>query len=249
MPGNDRNTALPLYRRIEEHLARDILTGVRKPGERVPSEHDLVKEFSVSRITARQALQELAASGLVVRVVGRGSFVADQPKPSRTSRLAGFGANMQALGLKVEYELHDLKLRLSDDVVASHLNVRVRTPVLFYDRCLKADGVAVESAQSWVHIAGAPLLDSDLDDLATLLRGQSLYGVLADRYDIEPTHAQESVEPVAVADDIATRLELEEGVLALRVSRTVFSQHDRPFERAVVVHATSRQPFRLDIRD
>lgn len=47
-------------------------------GDRVPSENELVRELEVSRMTANRALRELAADGVLVRVAGVGTFVAEQ---------------------------------------------------------------------------------------------------------------------------------------------------------------------------
>lgn len=68
---------LPLYKQVKQSLLQRIRAGQMVPGDRVPSENDLVKEFSVSRITARQALGELAQEGWVIRVQGKGTFVAE----------------------------------------------------------------------------------------------------------------------------------------------------------------------------
>lgn len=62
---------------VEEQLRKAIVTGVFKRGDRLPSEVELAKEFHVARSTIREALQSLAADGLVTKSsgVGGGSFV------------------------------------------------------------------------------------------------------------------------------------------------------------------------------
>lgn len=75
-----RDAALPLYRQVKEHLARQIESGTYAPGERVPSEHALVAELGVSRMTVNRAIRELTAEGWLTRVPGVGTFLAE-PKP------------------------------------------------------------------------------------------------------------------------------------------------------------------------
>ncbi len=71
------NFAAPLYSKIKDHIVNLIETGELHAGERIPSENTLVKEFGVSRMTAHRALKELKEQGLVVRVSGVGTFVAE----------------------------------------------------------------------------------------------------------------------------------------------------------------------------
>jgi GntR family transcriptional regulator len=66
---------MSLYQRIADALARRIATGEFKPGDRLPTEAELVAQLSVSRITIRQALGILKARGLLEGFAGRGTFV------------------------------------------------------------------------------------------------------------------------------------------------------------------------------
>ncbi len=66
----------PQYQIIEDYL-REKITNVYSPGDRIPSENELARMFNVSRLTARKAIERLANKGLVVRIQGLGTFVAD----------------------------------------------------------------------------------------------------------------------------------------------------------------------------
>ena len=68
---------LPLYEQVKAHVLARIRSGEWPPGARVPSEHDLVRELRVSRMTANRALRELTGSGVLARIAGVGTFVAD----------------------------------------------------------------------------------------------------------------------------------------------------------------------------
>ena len=70
-----------LSAQIEQQLQQQILDGKWKAGDRLPSEHELCQTFQVSRVTIRQALQSMAAKGLIENRGGDGSFVA-QPAMS-----------------------------------------------------------------------------------------------------------------------------------------------------------------------
>jgi len=71
----------PLYKRIYNDLAENIRSGVLKPGDRLPTEAQLMTTYGVSRITASRAMSELAKDGLIVRTRKIGSVVAQEPAP------------------------------------------------------------------------------------------------------------------------------------------------------------------------
>lgn len=75
---------LPQFALIKQYIQNHIDSGAWPVGTRTPSENDLCGMFSVSRMTARRALQELADQNILSRVPGSGTFVADlaPAKPS-----------------------------------------------------------------------------------------------------------------------------------------------------------------------
>jgi len=72
---NERKT--PLYKIIMEHLKSKIYDKELLPGQQLPTELELAKEFNVSRITSKKALEELEKEGLIYRKRGHGSFVSN----------------------------------------------------------------------------------------------------------------------------------------------------------------------------
>jgi len=68
-------TGLPLYKQIIQDLQKKIFDGTLRPGDRIPSEHELSSSYMVSSITSKNALAELADKGYIIRQKGRGSFV------------------------------------------------------------------------------------------------------------------------------------------------------------------------------
>ena len=66
---------IPLYKQIEESFIQQIEHGQLKKGDRIPSETEIVSQFHVSQITAKNALNNLAEKGYVKRIRGKGTFV------------------------------------------------------------------------------------------------------------------------------------------------------------------------------
>jgi GntR family transcriptional regulator len=91
----------PLHLSISEKLREQITSGRFLPGEQLPSEHQLMSAFAVSRITVRRAIANLVNQGLVVAHQGKGVFVKEQRKVtySLSSPLVFFEADMARQGV------------------------------------------------------------------------------------------------------------------------------------------------------
>ncbi|MBA4264113.1 MAG: hypothetical protein C0453_03445, partial [Comamonadaceae bacterium] len=79
----------PLYEQIKAILRSRVLDGTYKPHEQLPSESEMMSAFSVSRITVRQALNDLQNEGLVFRIHGKGTFVSKPKAFQDLGRLQG----------------------------------------------------------------------------------------------------------------------------------------------------------------
>jgi GntR family transcriptional regulator len=84
----DRGSFVPLYYQLQEVLKERIESGVWSPGDPLPSEPELARRFGVSRVVVRQALAILADDRQIVRVRGRGTFVAQPKLPHRAGGLS-----------------------------------------------------------------------------------------------------------------------------------------------------------------
>lgn len=84
-PGGDdvdtaliRKNGIPLYVQVKNNILADIQSGLRKPGDQLPTERELSERLSVSRNTVSQAYQDLEADGILVSIQGRGTFICDR---------------------------------------------------------------------------------------------------------------------------------------------------------------------------
>jgi GntR family histidine utilization transcriptional repressor len=88
----------PLYLQVKRHILENISSGKWARLARVPSENDIVKSFGVSRMTANRALRELRDEGVLVRVAGVGSFVADQHLHAHPLEVRSIATEIRARG-------------------------------------------------------------------------------------------------------------------------------------------------------
>lgn len=95
---NSSGPMRPLYLKVKHHILDNIGSGKWATSARVPSENDIVKSFGVSRMTANRALRELRDEGVLVRVAGVGSFVADRKAHAHPLEIRGIADEIRHRG-------------------------------------------------------------------------------------------------------------------------------------------------------
>ena len=114
---NEADGYLPKYRHVGRTLAGEIRDGRLRPGQRLPSDDELMGRFGISRGTLLRALETLKSEGVLERVPGRGSFVRE---PS--------AASAPASGLRVMF-VAEAAATSSDTIFGSierHVALRLR---------------------------------------------------------------------------------------------------------------------------
>src|SRR4029078_11721260 len=85
------NRIVPLYHQVEQVIRHRISTRQYGSGLQIPSEHELGRELKVRRVTIREALRALVRENLLVKVQGKGTFVAPNlPKVLQPIKYSGF---------------------------------------------------------------------------------------------------------------------------------------------------------------
>jgi GntR family histidine utilization transcriptional repressor len=90
--------SLALYQQIMDFIVAKIQNGTWRPGDRLPSENDLVVQFGISRMTVNRALRQLMEQGRIRRVAGVGSFVADEKPQANLLQIASLSDDIRRRG-------------------------------------------------------------------------------------------------------------------------------------------------------
>jgi GntR family histidine utilization transcriptional repressor len=146
----------PAYLKLKRHVLARIAEGAWKVGERVPSEHELGREFRLSRMTVHRALRELAASGAITRRQGLGSFVAGPKVESTLVTVQGIREEIRARGQAHRAEVLTLRRVRADAALATAFGLPERA-WLFHSRLLHwADERPLQLEDRHVAPAAAP---------------------------------------------------------------------------------------------
>ena len=199
---------------VREYV-RGLIDGA-DPGSPAPSERELVQLFKVARMTVRQALDALVAEGLLERVPGRGTFVAEV-RADLQARLSSYTEEMIRRGLIPASRTLLARMEAAGPGVARALEIDEGDNVVHWQRLRLADGapMAVEDAY---------LADRIVPGFLDQVLPESLYDALSRRH-LLPTWGEDSVDSALARSEEAELLEVQEGAPVLRVARRAFAGH------------------------
>lgn len=211
--------------RIASALEAEIRSGRLGYGERLQSEQELVRRFSVSRTTVRKGLEELSSKGLIMTRMGVGSFVTFNGQTINDAvgwsrALADAGADVETRTLRIEVvEEAELAALLGTEAPAFIAIDRLRS--------LAASGQAISVERSRV-----PLLPA-LEDLPLRgLRDGSLHETLR-AAGLVPDHGEEWAELHRLDAEDAALLGCAQGTAFLRTRRLVRAADGQAIEHVV----------------
>jgi GntR family transcriptional regulator len=212
---------LPKYYGVKRELL--AFTDSMTAGMPVPGERELAQRYGTSRTTIRQALAELVIEGRLLRIQGKGTFVA-RPKVAQLLELAGYTEEMRAHGLSPQTRNLDSRYQPADGELALLLGIRPGDRVLRTHRLRLADGQPMAIAISYLPARRFPGLRRKAD------RAASLYEVLATAYGVKLAQAEETIETVLASPADARLLGVDTGLPLLLLSRRAFDAAGTPVE-------------------
>jgi GntR family transcriptional regulator len=213
-----------LYFQLKRAIEERIEAGSWAPDAQLPSERQLCDQFGISRITVRQALDELVREGRLVRSHGRGTYVAQPHLRKPVDPLVSFTYDMQSHGMQAGARVLRFDVVAPPPHVMAALELGPADNMILLKRLRLANGrpMAVET----VHLPGARvpgLLSEDLND-------RSLYDTLNEKFQIVPDRASQQWQAVACPHSDARLLGLTRGSPVLRIEQTTYDRDGRPFE-------------------
>lgn len=226
----------PRYIEIELRLRSRIAR--LRPDDSVPSDADLCAEFGVSRMTARNAMQRLVDDGLVVRLPGRGSFVAHRPVDRQLSNLWGFSEEMQARGMRPSSTLVSAELRGVEPDEAAALRLPAGSDVVVVERVRLADTLPMAYELAVLAPQCVGVLEADL---AT----SSLHAAMVS-VGVRPHHGRSSVTAQTARAADRRHLGVGPRTALLVERRLIVDEHAVPVEWTESRYVPDRYALSID---
>jgi GntR family transcriptional regulator len=232
----------PLYARVRDELRAGILDGRLQPHAKLPSESEMTAAYGVSRITVRQALGDLQKEGLIVRLQGKGAYVAQPRASQQLQRLEGLAEALAGAGQQIHSKRLAMKTVRAAAEVAAQLELAARTEVhqLTTLRYLDRQPLSV-NVSHFVPGIGERIARIDISgrDLLEVLERD--LGQRVERADVE-------IRAEAMPAREARLLQVEAGEPALRVHRVIRAAGGKPLQTEMAVYRADVFSYRLTLR-
>lgn len=224
------NGRLPRYHRIAEALRERIRDGEWAAGAPLPNQRRLAREFGVTLMTLRHALELLERDDLITRRHGLGTFVAAPSIDYDILQWRRFAGDLSAQGEAVSTRVLDARPTVADRRVSAAFGVAPRARVVMLERLRLVDAHPMSLQRSFLPARiGEEVLTSDLAETP-------LSQVLEFKLGVVITRAREAVSAVRLGRREARQLGCPSGAPAFESERVSFDAGGRPivFDRVFI---------------
>ncbi|MGC9343996.1 MAG: GntR family transcriptional regulator [Bacteroidales bacterium] len=208
---------LPMYFLISQEIIDKIKNKELRPGEKIVSENEIIKNYEVSNTTARKVLQEIENQGFARRVKGKGTFVSENVKASRSAtKVLSFTKNMLQLGFKPRTKL--LQCSLQKGGITKMVNGRnysINGQVCRIDRLRYADNMPVLREIRYISANFCPGIEK------LNLEG-SLYDIYENKYQLKIATIYQTLSAIIIEGEELKYFDKEDIVPGFRVDGVTF---------------------------
>lgn len=235
-----KNSRVPLYFQLMEDLIRKIESKEYVEHEKLPSERELCKIYEMSRITVRQALQELEREDYIYKLHGKGTFVAPKTYNQRLVKLYSFTEEMKEIGKQPTTAVLSFKKIAANERLATRMNLEPLDEVFQIVRLRIADGEPLMYETSYLPKKIFPtLVEEDF-------KGRPMYDVFLEDFQIGVTKAIERFSATSVRETEAKHLNMNMNQPAMLIKRSAF-HHEQLIEYTISVARGDKFDYSVEL--
>ena len=224
----------PIYETIKRHITDGIISGDFKANTKVPSEHEICKEFRVSRMTANRALKELTEEGILYRIQGLGTFVSESKPSAPVLEIRNIADEVEERGGEFSSKVICHEEIKADTEAARFLELRKGTKIFHSIVIHYENDIPIQKEERFVNSKVAPgFIDIDLNEIT------------ANEYlnSISPlTEAEHLIEAVIPSKEDRKLLGMTTDA-CLKITRQTLSD-SKPVTYTILLHPGSRFSLR-----
>lgn len=206
----------PLYTRVFEVLAKEIDEGKYSAHDKLPTEMELCDLFSVSRITVRQALDQLERQNYIYKKLGVGTFVSERAFLQDLKKFYSFTDEMIKIGKTPKSQVLTFETIQSDQKISEKCHINIGAEVFLIKRLRLADDTPIMVEHTYLPKQRFEGLSEEM--VAT----QSLYNIFRNNYSVVFSKAIETFKPVLIREDETEFLHIPVGSPGMMIERYTF---------------------------
>ncbi|WHY78810.1 GntR family transcriptional regulator [Neobacillus sp. WH10] len=237
----NKNSPIPLYYQLEEHIKGLIENGELSPGDALPPEREYAEKYQISRMTVRQAFTQLVNEGYLYRLQGKGTFVAERKIEQPLQGLTSFTEDMKARGLTPSNKLIKFEIIPATSQIAGQLKISEYEPVYEIKRIRLADGVPMALETNYI---SANLIKG----LTAQIANQSLYGHIEEHLNLRIDSASQVIESSSASQNEAKLLKIANGAPVMHIQRNTYLHDNTPVEFVKSVYRADRYKFMIQMK-
>lgn len=227
----DKSAPEPIYQQIKNNIEQKIFAGDWLAGQKLPSENDLVVALGVSRMTVNRALRELTQKGLINRVHGLGSFVAEKPRHASLIELEDIALEVTGRGKQHSSKVKVLEKRLASPKVAGDMDVPVNTELYYLNAVHYQNDIPIQLESRYVNPALIPeFLLQDFNKITSTAYLLSQF---------QPDEMEHIVSAVIADGETQNRLKIGPGDPCLQLNRRTW-KNSQVVTRVTLTYPGSR---------
>lgn len=231
----------PLYIQIRDILIGKINSGEYESGNQLPSEREISDTYSISRMTARNALTQLVDMGYAYRVRGKGTFVRIANFERDFVKLSGFSQMLTSRGIKPSNKVVKFEIIEADKKIASLLEITIGTKVYEIVRVRYGDNIALALEYSYLPM-------SLFDNLIQYdFEKNSLYEVIENVYKYKFKYSKQWIRITTLYKNEAKLLDVAEHTPAFLLESVSCDMDDRVLEATRSLNIGDRTTFYTEL--
>jgi GntR family transcriptional regulator len=231
-----KNSPVPIYHQLEEYIKQQIENGSLEEECVIPSEREYAERFQISRMTVRQAINNLVSEGYLNRQKGRGTFVTKKKVEQELQGMTSFTEDMLSRGMTPSSILLSFQILPADKKTALALRIEETDSIYKIKRIRLADGAPMALETAYIPVEIVPGLTEENSNL-------SLYQYIEENLALSISEATQEIE-ASTADNIdAETLEIKFGDPILLIERISYLQEGIPFELVKSTFRADRYRF------
>jgi DNA-binding GntR family transcriptional regulator len=233
----DRGSKEKLYVQIYSIFLGKIESGEWPAGNQIPTEDELCRIYDVSKVTVREAIQELVREGYLKRLQGKGTFVTFSMPHMGIGMRTRLTENLFGEEVRVSKEIIEKGIRgVSDDI----RKVLMTDTDIYY--ILTRKTIDDESCKEEFYIPSFILPDLETEDISE----KSIYDLIEEKGSKKIFRVIQTMEGTKVKEDTAKILNVKEGSHALLIGRIVIGSDGSPIAFSRITGGGKKHKFQME---